>query len=455
MAIRFCKGKSELGNEILSVRIGRNLFRDLHNLFLETKSEYLAVCDEQDNILCYAYDDTELDSIVSKIVIMSNSQKGIQFFRDIGEVTIVSFNEIAFYLFLTFRKAGCKIHLIGELWDMVFDEEDIVSEVIGFGFYCEGNLGLKLEDLGFWRNAFPYSEIEVIEDEYSKLKKNHGLYNKKWIDKSEANRRIIEKISSGVPLMTARFGNTEAAICIEYLKGYYSEKWLKWLYSTSGFFSQDKILISDVDRYVNLTLEALKSCDFNCCRFEREAGLINVFGDLDIYSNIDWYDLYSDFDEKNVWLSALEGKKVLIVSSAADTICYQYNKKEQLFNGANILPNMELIKYIPPQTQLGNTQNFKDWFESFDKMCEAIRSIDFDIALISAGAYGYPLAAEIKRMGKQAIELCSGIYPIFGIKVKTQAIIRKVSSMYNSHWIFPIEKKPNNYMQIEKGSYWE
>jgi hypothetical protein len=57
-------------------------------------------------------------------------------------------------------------------------------------------------------------------------------------------------------------------------------------------------------------------------------------------------------------------------------------------------------------------------------------------------------------LGKQAVELCSGIYPIFGIKVKTQAIIRKVSIMYNENWIFPIEEPPKEYMRIEKGAYW-
>ena len=116
---------------------------------------------------------------------------------------------------------------------------------------------------------------------------------------------------------------------------------------------------------------------------------------------------------------------------------------------------MNTIFYDAPQTQLGEKQGFKNWFEAYDKVVKDIKNIDFDIAIIAAGAYGYPLAAEIKNMGKQSIELCSGIYPVFGIKVKTQLIIRKISSMYNDNWIFPIETPPKNYMNIEKGAYWE
>jgi hypothetical protein len=88
-------------------------------------------------------------------------------------------------------------------------------------------------------------------------------------------------------------------------------------------------------------------------------------------------------------------------------------------------------------------------------MINDIQKIDFDVALIACGSYGYILSSKIKNMGKQAIELCSGLYPIFGIKNKTQIIIRKVSKMYDKNWIFPIEEKPNNYMNLEKGAYWE
>ena len=243
------------------------------------------------------------------------------------------------------------------------------------------------------------------------------------------------------------------SITQEFLYGSYSQKWLNWLYSTSGFFSTNGQNLSDVDRYAQMTLDAVSNCDINCCRFDNEIGIINIQG-LKESVNVDWYDLYTDFNPQNTWLSALENKKVLIISSISNSIRKQYKNKDKLFTHCNLLPVIEIIYYPTLQTQLGRNCGFKSWFNAYEKMLYDIESIDFDIALIAAGAYGYPLASDIKDMGKQAIELCTGIYPIFGIKVKTQAIIRKVSMMYNKNWIFPIEEAPKEYMKIEKGAYW-
>ena len=41
---------------------------------------------------------------------------------------------------------------------------------------------------------------------------------------------------------------------------------------------------------------------------------------------------------------------------------------------------------------------------------------DYDIALIGCGAYGFPLAAHAKRMGKQAIHMGGSLQLLFGIR---------------------------------------
>lgn len=40
---------------------------------------------------------------------------------------------------------------------------------------------------------------------------------------------------------------------------------------------------------------------------------------------------------------------------------------------------------------------FSTWFDALDYMCGECEKIDFDIALLGCGAYGYPLAAHIKK----------------------------------------------------------
>lgn len=50
-------------------------------------------------------------------------------------------------------------------------------------------------------------------------------------------------------------------------------------------------------------------------------------------------------------------------------------------------------------------------------MKDEIDKQDYDIALIGCGAYGFPLAAHIKRSGKKAIHLGGALQLLFGIKV--------------------------------------
>jgi len=207
-----------------------------------------------------------------------------------------------------------------------------------------------------------------------------------------------------------------------------------------------------VDLYVEHTLNAIKNCDIHMCCFPNEIPLINSCCHNNNFY-VDWYDLYTNFD-RNSWIYALKGKKVLIISSFNNTIKFQYNNRKNIIKNFTY-PELNLNFYDFPSTYLGNYNKKNDFFENYNKIISEISKIDFDVAIISAGAYGYLLASDIKNMGKQSIELCSGLYPLFGIKNKTQAIIFKVSSMYNEHWIFPIEEKPNNYMHLEKGAYWD
>lgn len=91
---------------------------------------------------------------------------------------------------------------------MVTKESAITNKINGFSIYPEGNLGLKLSELGFWENAFPYNEYEVIEEIYKKYLKCKKLYDKRWINRTQANKKIISMINSKKPFMIARLGNT-------------------------------------------------------------------------------------------------------------------------------------------------------------------------------------------------------------------------------------------------------
>ena len=70
--------------------------------------------------------------------------------------------------------------------------------------------------------------------------------------------------------------------------------------------------------------------------------------------------------------------------------------------------------------QLTNKQNCLDEFIHYlHDLPEAILDKqDYDICLIGAGAYGFPLAAHVKRKGKKAIHLGGALQLLFGVKGK-------------------------------------
>lgn len=156
------------------------------------------------------------------------------------------------------------------------------------------------------------------------------------------------------------------------------------------------------------------------------------------------------------WTAALENKTVLVVHPFVHTIRRQFKNRTALFSNAQILPDFTLKTYQAVQSFAGNTCGFKTWFDALDHMCEDIGKIDFDIALIGAGAYGMPIAAHIKRMGRKAVHMGGITQLLFGIKGKRwDGLLKYREGLYNDAWVRPLQfDHPPNFQTIESGSYW-
>lgn len=170
------------------------------------------------------------------------------------------------------------------------------------------------------------------------------------------------------------------------------------------------------------------------------------------------------------WTRYLKGKKVLVVHPFEKTIQQQYKKRKLLFEDENILPDFELITFKAVQTIAGCKSKFKNWFEALEYMENEIAKIDFDVCIIGCGAYGLPLAAYVKRMGKQAIHLAGGTQLLFGILgnrwVKQYGDVLhyrpgvdinvNYRPLFNDNWIYPLkEDTPSNAQIVEGACYWK
>lgn len=157
------------------------------------------------------------------------------------------------------------------------------------------------------------------------------------------------------------------------------------------------------------------------------------------------------------WTSFLKGKSVLVIHPFKDTIEKQYNmNREMIYSNPDVLPEFDLQCIQAVQT-LGDAEDerFCDWFEALDYMTEEVSKRDFDIALIGCGAYGFPLAARIKQMGKMAIHMGGSLQTLFGIKGSRWDSHKKVSKNYNEFWVYPSDaEKPCGAEKVENACYW-
>jgi len=165
------------------------------------------------------------------------------------------------------------------------------------------------------------------------------------------------------------------------------------------------------------------------------------------------------FWTKVPWTKALQGKKVLVVHPFSSTIESQYKKRKVIFK-EDLLPEFELITLKAVQSIAGMKAPFTDWFQALEHMKHKMDQIDYDICLIGAGAYGFNLAAHVKRQGKKSVHLGGSLQLLFGIlgtrwENPNYNCKYNYTNLMNEHWVRPVsEDTPKNSKEIEGSCYW-
>lgn len=233
------------------------------------------------------------------------------------------------------------------------------------------------------------------------------------LDIDSFNTFIAELITSGKPCMVARFGSQEAratAWALGVDRGYDTsipEYVQNRMAVGPGFFPADD---QHIRRFGLLMQEAAQDLDALAYwdSFMQQWLLEEVCPDGVATSYLENLEPYRNQD--NPWTAALVGKRVLVVHPFASSIRKQYAHRQLLFKNVDLLPEFELLTLVPPQTIAGNVDSrFGDWFEALAYLEAQVDAIDYDIALIGCGAYGFPLASHVKRSGRQAVHggVCS------------------------------------------------
>lgn len=302
-------------------------------------------------------------------------------------------------------------------------------------------------------------EKNASPDRIRRYLKNKSVVAKGKVQTAEEiNNCIKDMILSGNPFLAGRFGATEL-FCVRTFDFEVESKYdkvLSQMENWSGFFPSKKELGA---KFKNLMLDLIPEANvMGIWMLPFEEYYLNSYGDRQLKTTY-LLDLEPWSSPEKPWSAALKGKKVLVIHPFKETIERQYKRREEIFPGTDILPKFELITLKAVQTVAGEEDNrFSTWFDALEWMYQEAMKIDFDIAIIGCGAYGFPLAAKLKQAGKQAIHLAGATQLLFGIKGKRweeNTAFAYVQKFFNDAWVYPSdEDKPKAADKVEGGCYW-
>lgn len=288
----------------------------------------------------------------------------------------------------------------------------------------------------------------------------------------EASKLIYKALVSSKPCMIARFGSTELSCLSNYL-GVHNQKnqYFSYVQGKTNSWWWEKNILNQMQKWSGFFPPTVEKIEQFCELMLADMNEVDILGS--------WLSEEKDFDKQigkaqkvrlvylepfwatMPWTKALEGKKVLVIHPFNETIEQQYPKRNLIFPDG-LLPQFELKTIQAVQSLGGINENYKDWFEALDSMKKQIDETDFDICIIGAGAYGFPLAAHVKRLGKKAFHLGGSSQLLFGIKGKRwestdygKALNLNYPSLFNEHWVKPSSgEKPKTSDQVEDNCYW-
>lgn len=314
--------------------------------------------------------------------------------------------------------------------------------------------------------------LKSLKHLYKIAKPDAAKFGRNWHifpNKMYASDLISQAILSNQPTMIARLGATELLCMTNYLgvkdpdkykniRGYISNQTPPWWWNKSaisqiqnwsGFFPAQ---IDKVEQFCELMIDDLSNVDILGSWLKEESFFLE---ELSNSKKVMLEDL-EPFFTNNPWTKSLEGKKVLVVHPFSKTIKSQFENREKLFDNG-LLPPFELDVLQAVQSIAGQETKFKDWFEALDSMKDEISKRDFDICILGCGAYGFPLASFIKKLGKQAIHLGGVTQLLFGIKGARweQYHVYPYANLFNEYWVRPDKvETPKKSKIVEGGCYW-
>ena len=265
----------------------------------------------------------------------------------------------------------------------------------------------------FWRNSIVdrlnRHGIHWIQFPDTRI---HHYGGKEVYNAEKTNELIAKMILSKRPCMISRLGGSEMKCITAFISPHPSASQqnaaIKQLGMLSGFFPMEK---EYAEKFVKMYLDDMKEIDLDgVWRFYMEDYLVKYYLPQAKLTILEYLEPWRAPEGTRPWSYALKNQKVLVVHPFADTIRNQYQNN---------------------------------------------RTKIFDVAILGCGAYGLPLAARIKRMGKQAIHLGGATQLMFGIRGGRWDNTPAIARFKNDAWVTASsDETPKCAASVENGCYW-
>ncbi|MBR6132875.1 MAG: hypothetical protein IKQ20_13585 [Bacteroidales bacterium] len=306
-----------------------------------------------------------------------------------------------------------------------------------------------------------YRFIKSYRDKYIM----HPVTRDQWFsdsidDPDQAAIIIKDALMSDKPCMITRFGYIELEAALSYRKN----APLSFLRTIYPFWigQGTKIKMQDNTGFFPATNKHLSRFSDLMFKIASDIDILTIFRpEESLMPNVHCIKIKAPYLEpfwsKEPWTACLKGKKVLVVHPFAESIQKQYKKRELLFENPKILPEFDSLLIIKAVQSIGGVNNgFDSWFDALNYMEQQIDNCEYDIALIGCGAYGMPLAAHCKKMGKKAVHIGGALQLLFGIRGNRWETEQDIYMQFmNKHWVRPLEsERPEAAQNVENACYW-
>ena len=275
---------------------------------------------------------------------------------------------------------------------------------------------------------------------------------------SEIYSLIQRSLQNNKGALIGRHGTIELTAYLDSMKGIFNPDVTTILETNAGIFPSDTQSVTNwVKEYSKATTHAdILALAWYAPHALSEWKMVSIINDSVIKIPLRSLEPYYS---KTSWLRALEGQKVTVVSSFAETMKKQVEYINHVWPKGFPSVKWSFVRsYYSPALAQGSCEwpsHIHSWSDALDYLEEEVLKTTPKVVLLGCGGLAMPLGLRLKKKGIVAIVMGGAIQILFGIFGQRWKNHPVISKLKNDDWVYPDEDEvPRGASSVEGGCYW-